>query len=405
LLTVDQAGVTRRGNRLSLKPLPEAVRGWATELAQGYLSVVRSGPGRPRHEIEEGLSAFDVSPRERKLAEGLRKLLLDACEFEMEAEPQQPAALRRAAFLEASAQRKLQGRIDRSAVLSKVGAKVGLSEQQVDELLFADLREAHRLVSVPTLSAKGLVERYERARAQAVLLRATRAELWLEAAHPSVLRALFGRLKFLRLLHRIQAEKDGFRVLVDGPLSLFGSVTKYGLSMGMLLSVLDSCGRFRLRAEVLWGKDRLPCLFELQGSGEAGAPGPVQLSDELQRFVTRFCGEPRGYEVHPCHEILEAPGQGVCVPDLVFVQHGTGRKVYFEVMGYWSRQAVFRKVDLVAQGLAHEVIFAVSQRLRVSEEVLPAELPAALYVYKGVMSPGRVKELLDRLCSREEGAS
>jgi predicted nuclease of restriction endonuclease-like RecB superfamily len=93
------------------------------------------------------------------------------------------------------------------------------------------------------------------------------------------------------------------------------------------------------------------------------------------------------------------------VPDLVFVQHGTGRKVYFEVMGYWSRQAVFRKVDLVAQGLAHEVIFAVSQRLRVSEEVLPAELPAALYVYKGVMSPGRVKELLDRLCSREEGAS
>jgi hypothetical protein len=209
---------------------------------------------------------------------------------------------------------------------------------------------------------------------------------------------LFGRLKFWRLLHRIHKVEEGYRVIVDGPLSLFGSVTKYGLSMAMLLPLLGECGRWRLQAQVLWGKQRQPCVFELEGKEEVARTAPPPMPEDLRRFAARFTEQIEGYELRQCCEILEVPGEGLCVPDLVFVAQGTGQKVYFEVMGYWSREAVFRKVDLVEKGLPHKVIFAVSERLRVSQEVLPAQLPAALFVYKGVMSPGRVKDLLDRLC-------
>jgi hypothetical protein len=54
-------------------------------------------------------------------------------------------------------------------------------------------------------------------------------------------------------------------------------------------------------------------------------------------------------------------------------------------------------VELVQAGLAEAVLFAVSSRLRVSEEVLDADLPGALYVYKGTMSARAIAERLDRL--------
>lgn len=93
--------------------------------------------------------------------------------------------------------------------------------------------------------------------------------------------------------------------------------------------------------------------------------------------------------------MLDLPGVGLVVPDLVFTR---GRdRIYFEALGFWSREAVFRRVDLVEQGLSEKVLFAVSSRLRVSEEVLAGDAPSALYVYKGTMNARAVEAKLDRL--------
>ena len=83
----------------------------------------------------------------------------------------------------------------------------------------------------------------------------------------------------------------------------------------------------------------------------------------------------------------------MCVPDLVFKR---GRKrVYLEVLGFWSRDAVWKRVELVEKGMKQRVIFAVPSKLRVSEAVLPDELPGSLYVYKGVMSAKAIEERLE----------
>ena len=109
------------------------------------------------------------------------------------------------------------------------------------------------------------------------------------------------------------------------------------------------------------------------------------------------------WTVQIAHALLDLPGVGLCVPDLVFIHRDTGHRVYFEVLGYWSREAVWRRVDLVEAGLPAPVVFAVSSRLRVSEEVLGANLPGQLYVYKGVMSARAVEERLDASLSRVRG--
>jgi hypothetical protein len=66
-------------------------------------------------------------------------------------------------------------------------------------------------------------------------------------------------------------------------------------------------------------------------------------------------------------------------------------------MGYWSRDAVWKRVELVQGGLPHRILFAVGARLRVSEDVLGDELPGMLYVYKQTMSARAIAERLDAL--------
>jgi len=122
----------------------------------------------------------------------------------------------------------------------------------------------------------------------------------------------------------------------------------------------------------------------------------ARLPEEVQKLRRRFAALSSGWEVRPSTRILELPGVGLCVPDLRFSKEGV-KPIYLEVMGFWSRDAVWRRVDLVRGGLDERVIFAVSSRLRVSEEVLDGDLPGILLVYKGSIPARRVLELLESM--------
>jgi predicted nuclease of restriction endonuclease-like RecB superfamily len=101
--------------------------------------------------------------------------------------------------------------------------------------------------------------------------------------------------------------------------------------------------------------------------------------------------------------VLDLPGVGTCVPDLELVHRQSGQTVYLEVLGFWSRDAVWRRIELAQKGLPQPIVFAVSKHLRVSEAALDGELPAALYVYARVMNAravlDRVQAVADRTTS------
>jgi hypothetical protein len=78
----------------------------------------------------------------------------------------------------------------------------------------------------------------------------------------------------------------------------------------------------------------------------------------------------------------------------------TGQLVHLEVLGFWSRQAVWRRVELVERGLSERILFAVSSHLRVSEAALDGELPGALLVYKRVLSAKTVLERVEAVAAR-----
>ncbi len=410
MLTADLVNARRRGGELHLIALDAAARERARTIADALLAMAASHVGRTRDELSLALDAIEVGAREHRLKDGLAKLVLDRCEFDASDEVD-PPSLRRDVFEQASAARAALppgARFDRAAVIAAVATRRETSPPAIERALFADLRGAHVLARFEALPAPLLVATYEDAQAEAVLLRAVKVTVDVRCASSAGLRALFRRLRFLRLLHVIVRTDEGHRIVIDGPFSLFESVTKYGLQLAMVVRALDGCDAWRLEADIRWGKDRVPLVFRLAGNAPTKPREAPRLPDEVESLVRGFAALKTEWVVSPNAEILELPGIGLSVPDLVFERRrgaSPSERVYLEVMGYWSRDAVWRRVELVQAGLGERILFAVSAHLRVSEDVLDGELPGALYVYKRTMSARTVADRLEVLAGRPAPAS
>ena len=402
MLTAELVNARRRSGQLRIVALDEAARVRAAALAEIFLALAHDHLGRSREELEEAWGAVAVPPQDRRLADGLRKLVEDRCELDAES-AHDPAELRRALFLRAAAARR-DGAFDRRAIVDEMATHGALSPEDLERAIYADLRGAHVLRAVTPTSPAGLVDAYDLGQAQAVLLRAVRVTVEVECSSPGAYRALFQKLKFLRLLHSIRPrDEGGYRIDIDGPYSLFDSVTKYGLQLALALPVIRESAAWRLEADVRWGKDRTPLVFRLEGRRAAPdepSRDPARLPDTVDALVRGIQALDTPWKVSPATTILDLPGVGLCVPDLLLEHRDSGEKVHLEVLGFWSREAVWRRVDLVERGLGGRILFAVSHHLRVSEEVLGDDLPGALYVYKRVMNARSVIERVQALASR-----
>jgi len=415
MLTADLVRAYRKKDELVLRSLKPSEKLRAVELANAYLEVARASVGATRDDLTEAWAGVTITAREKRLSDGIKKLIDDACEFSAQA-PMDPAALRAEVFLDASAARRAAPpdvRFARSHLIERHAASKEMAVPDLERALYADLKGEQILLGPPPLKAEHLVEDYERGQAQAVLLRAVRVVADVTCASPDAYRALFRELKFRRLLYRVQERaQGGYRLDIDGPYSMFESVTKYGLELALVLPVLQACDDFSLRADVKWGKNRDPLVFHYEGGAmhldrtgdhsrgrsHRNPPGP-RLRDDVAALVDAFAGLESRWSVAEASEVFNLPGIGVCIPDLVFVRSFTKQRVYFEALGYWSRDAAWKRVELAQRGLKHPILFAVSSRLRVSEAVLDDVETAALYVYKGVMNPRAIERKLDELAA------
>ncbi len=318
--------------------------------------------------------------------------------------------LRRDLFRGAAAARRAApaAPFDRAAFLDGFARERGTTAEALEAGLYADRPGAQRLLAVETPAPALLAAGFEIAEAQAVLLRATKIVAEIEASDAALYRRLFRSLKFLRLLPVISpvGKRGGYRVEMDGPLSLFQGAARYGLSLAMALPAIAACDAWTIEADVRWGAERRPLRFRLGGRTNAanaalGAAAPDDaLPDELATFVAAFARVESGWRIDRAPAILDLPGVGLCVPDLCFLRTSDGARVFLELLGFWSREAVFRRIDLVRAGLPHRILFVASKSLRVGETLLDDAPQAALYVFTRVLNVGAILERLERLAPK-----
>jgi predicted nuclease of restriction endonuclease-like RecB superfamily len=382
--------------------LPRESAQWL-EVAESLLLIFREGVNMTRGEIEEEIDDLLGEGLATLVHRGLAKVLEDRAEFAVVADVS-PETLREKVFTAAAEQRRAlrasgeRVPFPRDAVLKSVADEVGLEPEKISGALFADLKDENRMLKFADLSAQRLVDRYNVALAQAVLLRSVLITAEVRGEKPARYRQLFRQLKFHRLLYRVEGSMEkGYTIWIDGPLSLFSATNKYGLQMALFLPTLLLCSEFRLEAELRWGPKREPRSFMLESAdglvshqADAGTYVPA----EVGAFLDRFRQVAPAWEVSDSTDVIELGREGVWVPDYRFVHRGTGTDVFVEIVGFWKRSSLERLLKLLPRHGPARYVLAISDRLKVDEEAL-GELSGPVLRFKEIPNSSELAALLE----------
>src|SRR6516164_1512197 len=246
--------------------------------AEQLLALYRGQEGRTRGELEVDVEEAFGGDAGAIVHRGLAKLLEDRCEFEV-VSGQPPEKIREVVFRLAARERlaatthhspltaeyaALGVTSQREATLRLAAIELEMAPEAVEQGLFADLKSEQRLKQFEDTTAERLIERYNVALAQAVLMRSTRVEVIIHKEKPARYRQLLRKLKFHRLICDItRTGPDSCRLVIDGPLSLFTATQKYGLQLANFLPTILLCREFELEAELRWGAQRKPKSFHI----------------------------------------------------------------------------------------------------------------------------------------------
>ncbi len=390
----------------------------ALEVAQELCELYAGHLGGPRARLEEDLAVREeelgprLDPRRGfRIVRGLSKLLDERAAwasptaadpytirtrvFELAAALPEPPA-EEAGLLEAPT---------RDDVLSRVAAETGMGDPAA--LMYADRQGAQILEGFEGPSPEELVARYNVAQAQGVLYAAR--DLVVDLGEGADARLVFHYVKLQGLIYALEPIPRGYRLRLDGPLSIFGATRKYGLRLARFLPGLLLTSPWSLSATVEW-KDREAYLeLDSETSGlESHYLGPRsehEAEPVREAFVRAWerAKDTGGWDLEAGAGVLSFPEKkAALVPDFTLRHAETGERVHLEVLGFWSERNLVERAALLreARERGHRVLVAVSEKLGTSPEALSEAVKAGAVPFKERLAPKAVLEALESPSAR-----
>ncbi|MDP2316207.1 MAG: DUF790 family protein [Pseudomonadota bacterium] len=345
------------------------------ERAEEILTLFREGVGRRRVDLDEEIDTLVGDGTDHKLVKGLVKVLTDKSTFDVSA-PIPPAEIRAKVFRLATLRGPLSpleiegGRPTAAAIYREVAAELGVDPAVLEGALYADHADQQVLVSVDVPSARWLLDRYNVALVQSVLLKAHELRVRLTHAEPARARQLLRAVKFHQLICDVQPHADGYEIVLDGPASLFSQTTRYGMSLAKFFpALLLQGGNWEATAKVDWrGKKTMKLTPAMGLRSHYRDTGAYETRESLwfeERFLALDSGWTLDREVTP----IDQGGEGVVVPDFRFTK---GKKVaWLEILGFWRKGSIERRLKLLKRHGPANLIVAVSKKLAGEAGELP----------------------------------
>jgi predicted nuclease of restriction endonuclease-like RecB superfamily len=375
-------------------------------LAANVIALFRGAQGRTRGELEAELQVLEGDRTDYRIKRGLAHLLAsDFSTFEVSS-PVEPSALRRRVFAlsAVSVPSPQQSRATLTAVADGLSHELGrdISPPQVRAWLYADLPEAHLLISFEAPTPESLLQRYDLAQAQGVLYRASHVIITAHRNDPGEYKLLFRYLKLFGLMAYIEGDADhGFTLSIDGPASLFTPSPRYGLALAKLLPALLHVTRWGLTATLVPRQGPFPISQGTRFTLESGCglvshypPGKPYDSILEQAFAARWAKTPTAWRLEREVDLVPLPGS-VMVPDFRLV-HPDGRSCLLELVGYWRPEYLRKKFAQVRRAGRSDVILAVSERLNLERAgVTRGDIPVRVVWFKDRLLPKAVLDVLE----------
>lgn len=375
--------------------------------ADMLIQTFESHIGKRRHELDEELRLLEAGRQDFRIMRGLAHLLTNRGTFEAGGHVE-PGHVRARVF--SLAQDHVPSRRQTAHILEQAARALStdapVSPAEVASALYADLPDQQTLVALDAPTPLKLIQLYDLSQAQGMLYRAYSLVITARRNEPARYKQLLKYLKFFGLMVTVEGDADvGFTLTLDGPTSLFGSTTRYGLAMAKFLPALlhvtkwDLSAAVKPRRDLAW-VDPKDDEWSFQLTSEDGYvshyPEPKDHDSALESgFAERFVKLDTGWVLEREVDLVPVPG-GVILPDFRLVQEG--RSVLVEIVGYWRPEYLRKKFELLRRSGRTDVIVCVSERLNLEKAgVDPSDFGDRVVWFKGILNPKDVLAVADRL--------
>ncbi len=360
------------------------------ELAQEAIGLYQGHQGKRRAELSEALATLEGEATNYRVKRGLAHLLEGFSTYETQS-PLEPEMLRKRLF--ALSAKHIPSASTTESLLSGMSAvlseelKREVNAEEVKAGLYADLKENQILTEFDKPEPEALVHRYNLAQVQGILYRAQDLVITAHRNVPGEYKQLFRYLKLFGLMTYIEGDADhGFTITIDGPASLFGASTRYGLDLAKFLPALLHVTKWSMSANLIpYQKfDGTPAVSRFTLDSDCGLvshykKGKVYDSMVEQAFVERWENTKTDWKLEREVNLLPIPGS-VMVPDFRLV-HPDGRDYLLEIVGYWRPEYLRKKFAQVAKAGVSNLILAISEKLNLGEAGVKLEKVLAKVVW------------------------
>ncbi len=401
-----------RGKLFPHRLSPE--EGRVREVTEALIALYADHVGKPRARLEAELALLEeeLGPRLDarrgfKILRALAKLLEERATWEPPTEAD-PYTLRTRVFELAAALPEFPsagGLLGggREEVLSRVTGETGVEDPSA--LMYADRQGAQLLAGFDAPSTEAVISRYNVAQIQGILYSAK--DLCVDLGEKADARLVFRYVKLLGLIYHLEPAQGGYRLLLDGPLSLFGGTRKYGLRLAKFFPGLLLTSPWKLRANVSWkGREAILELdseaSDLTSHYKASADvGEDDVREAFSRAWDR-AKDTGDWKLEPGAGILPLPPlKTALVPDFALRNAASGEKVYLEILGFWSERYLIERAELLREAAkrGHRVLVAAPESLGTSSETLSTATQGEVIPFKNRLD---AKSVLAALRSREQ---
>ncbi len=353
-----------------IRPTYAIIEPGTVALAERVIGAFSDGNGRKKGELLERLKKIENEGNDFKLVRGMSALLERRCVFKVDSATN-PMAARMAVFEEAS-KAKATSVAETKAVLRSVSKKLGVSPEALEKALSSDLEDELITTDFEPLSAELLIRQYNLSLTQTLLFKSLRVEFSASGNW----KRIFREVKRQGLIYSVERQGAGYRVSLDGPLSLFKFTERYGTSIAKVLPQIVASEKWSIKAEIL-ARSRGGRVYAFETNSEevegllSGAEERVRASGKQasafdstveERFARSFLVSygSLGWTLRREPEPLVA-GTHVLIPDFSFEKHAV--KVYLEVVGFWTPEYLQRKLGKLKSIEGVDMIIAADESL------------------------------------------
>lgn len=312
------------------------------QTARSLLMIFRQGAGRCRSELATLTHQVVLSAPDPKMAAGLEKLLNDMADFSAADPERDYGTLRQELF------RRSGELISRTEDFSEEHYRKMLNAPCFD--IYGDLPDFEILNTFKEISEEDLLNRYNTALVQTMLLYTDKLLLTIKDPETAELRKVVKFMKFFRLLSEIrQLPSGGVHLEISGPGALLENARKYGLLLGSFFPAVLNLKRYTLEAEItLRSRKGKLILDEKSGLVSHYRNISAYVPEEIRLFHRSIKEKGEEWQIIGETPFINMGKEGVCFPDLSF-RNKEGKVCHLELFHRWHKHTFPKRLAFLEE--------------------------------------------------------